>query len=90
MTDIGRNEKVDTAVLIGKILLAVAAGVAEQGGDILPKETVGEIGGMLDKAMDIGKTIFGPGGKTPDGQQQDSLGKSVTDTLKGILGGKKK
>ncbi len=57
MTDIGRNEKVDTAVLISKIILAVAAGVAEQGGDILPKETVGEITGMLDKAIDLGKTV---------------------------------
>lgn len=90
MTDIGRNEKVDTAVLIGKILLAVAAGVAEQGGDILPKETLGEIGGMLDKAIDIGKGIFGPGGTTPDGKPQDSLGKSAADALKGILGGNKK
>jgi hypothetical protein len=90
MTDIGRNEKVDTAMLIGKILLAVAAGVAEQGGDILPKETLAEITGMLDNAINIGKSIFGPGGKTPDGQQQDSLGKSATEALKDLLGGKKK
>jgi hypothetical protein len=90
MTDVGRSEKVDTAALIGKILLAVAAGIAQQGGDILPKETLGEITGMLDKAIDIGKTIFGPGAKTPDGQQQDSLGKSVTEGIKDLLGGKKK
>lgn len=90
MTDLGRNEKVDTAVLISKILLAVAAGVAQQGGDILPKETLGEITGMLGKAVDIGKIIFGPGGKTPDGQPQDSLGKSVTEGIKDLLGGKKK
>ena len=90
MTDIGRNEKVDTAVLIGKILLAVAAGVAQQGGDILPNETLGEITGILDKAIDIGKIIFGPAGKTPDGWQQDSLGKSVTEGIKDLLSGKKK
>jgi hypothetical protein len=90
MTDVGRNEKVDTAVLIGKILLAVAAGIAQQGGDILPKETLGEITGMLDKAIDIGKIIFGPAGKTPDGQPQDSLGRSVTEDLKDLLGGKKR
>ena len=61
MTDIGRDEKVDAAVLISKVILAVASGIAEQGGDILPKDTVGEIGGLLDKAIDIGRTIFGPG-----------------------------
>jgi hypothetical protein len=90
MTDLGRNEKVDTAALIGKILLAVAAAVAQKGGDILPKETVSEISGILDKAIDIGKIIFGPGGTTPDGKQQDSLGESVTEGLKDLLGGRKK
>jgi hypothetical protein len=90
MGDLGRSEKMDTAVLIGKILLAVASGIAEQGGGILPKEMVGELGGVMDKAIDIGKTILAPGGTTPDGQQKDSLGKSVTDGLKDLLGGKKK
>jgi uncharacterized protein involved in outer membrane biogenesis len=88
MVDLGRNEKVDTAVLISKIVLAVAAGIAEQGGGILPKETIGDLGSILDKAIDIGKIIFGPG-KTTDGQQKDSLGKSVTDGIKDLFGGKK-
>ncbi len=92
MTDIGRNEKVDTAVLISKILLAVAAGVAQQGGDILPKETLGEITGILDKAIDIGRMIFGPGQQTDQNQQKGTqdLGKSVTEGLQDLLGGKKK
>jgi uncharacterized protein involved in outer membrane biogenesis len=90
MGDLGRSEKMDTAVLIGKILLAVAQGVAEQGGGILPKETIGDLGSVLDKALDLGKTILTPGSKTPDGQQKDSLGKTVTDGLKDLLGGKKK
>ena len=90
MGDLGRREKMDTAVLIGKILLAVAAGIAEQGGNILPKETLGELGSVLDKAIDLGKVIFGPGGKTPDGQQKDSLGKTITDGIKDLFGGKNK
>jgi hypothetical protein len=90
MGDLGRSEKMDTAVLIGKILLAVASGIAEQGGGILPKETVGQLGGVLDKAIDVGKTILTPGGKTPDGKQKDSLGKTVTDGIKDLIGGKKK
>jgi hypothetical protein len=80
----------DTAVLIGKILLAVAQGIAEKGSGILPKDMAGDLGSVLDKAVDLGKTILAPGGKTPDGKQQDSLGKSVTDGIKGLLGGKKK
>ncbi len=62
MVELGRNEKMDTAVLITKIVLAVAEGIAQQGGGILPKETVGDLGSILDKAIDIGKIIFGPGG----------------------------
>ncbi len=89
MTELGRSEKMDTAVLIGKIVLAVAEGIAQQGSGILPKEMIGDLGSILDKAIDIGKIIFGPGGKTPDGQQKDSLGKTVTDGLKDLLGGKK-
>ncbi len=90
MGDLGRSEKMDTAVLIGKILLAVAQGIAEKGSGILPKDMAGDLSSALDKAVDIGKTILTPGGKTPDGKQQDSLGKSVTDGIKGLLGGKKK
>jgi len=89
MVDVGRSEKVDTAVLISKILLAVAAGIAEQGGGILPGETIGDLGAILDKAIDIGKIIFGPG-KTTDGQEKDSLGKSAIDGLQDLFGGKKK
>ncbi len=90
MVELGRNEKMDTAVLISKVLLAVAEGIAQQGSGILPKETVGDLSSILDKAIDIGKIILGPGDKTPDGQQKDSLGKTVTDGIKDLLGGKKK
>ncbi|MCL5281330.1 MAG: AsmA family protein [Planctomycetes bacterium] len=89
MVDVGRNEKVDTAVLISKILLAVAAGIAEQGGGILPKETLGDLGSILDKTLDLGKIIFGPG-QTSDGRQKDSLGKDAMDGIKDLFGGKKK
>ena len=90
MTELGRNEKMDIAVLISKILLAVSAGVAEQAGDILPAETVREMTSILDKAIDIGRIIFGPGKTNSDGSQTDSLGKSVTEGLKDLIGGQKK
>jgi len=59
MTDLGRNEKMDTAALIGKILLAVTEGIARQSGGILPPETIGDLGTVLDKALDLGKIILG-------------------------------
>jgi len=59
MTDLGRNERMDTPLLITKVVLAVAAGIADQRSDILPKETLDEISGILDKAVDIGRIIFG-------------------------------
>jgi len=64
MTDLGRDERMDTAVLISKVLLAVAQSIAEQSGGVLPKETVGEITNVLDKAINLGRTIFG--GKKKD------------------------
>jgi len=90
MTELGRDERMDMAVLISKVLLAVAAGVAEQAGDILPAKTIGDMTSILDKAIDIGRIIFGPGkdaGATP---KDGDLGQTVTDGLKDLLAPKKK
>jgi len=59
MTDLGRDERMDTAALVGKIVLALAGGIAEQGAGILPKEMIDSLGTVLDKAIDIGRIIFG-------------------------------
>ena len=63
MTDVGRHERLDTPALIIKIVLAVATAVAEQSGDVLPMEMIGDLSGILDKAIDLGRVIFGPDGK---------------------------
>lgn len=88
MTDLGRDGRMDTAVLITKIVLAIAAGVAQQSGGILPPETVGEITSLLDKAFDIGRIILGP--KSGDQKTNGDSGKGLTDGLKDLFGGKKK
>jgi hypothetical protein len=88
MTDLGRDGKMDTAVLITKIVLAIAAGVAQQGHDILPPDTVGEITSLLDKAFDIGRIILRP--QSDDQKSNGDSGKSITDGLRDLLGGKKK
>jgi hypothetical protein len=93
MTELGRNERMDTPILISKVLLAVAQGIAEQTGDILPKETLSDISGVIDKAVDIGRILFGD--KKTDGQTEQKsgggdAGKTITEGIKDILGGKKK
>jgi hypothetical protein len=88
MTDLGRDGRMDTAVLITKIVLAIAAGVAQQSGDILPPDTVGEITSLLDKALDLGRIILGP--KPGDQKNSGDSGKGITDGLKDLFGGKKK
>jgi len=88
MTNLGHDERLDTPVLITKVLLAVAAGIAEQGGDILPKEMVGELSNVLNKAIDFGRVIFGNGkngGRQGEGAATE-LGRSVTEGLKNLIG----
>ncbi len=90
MTGLGRDERMDMPILIGKIVLAVTAGVAEKTGDILPAETIRDMTGILDKAIDIGRIILGPGKSgEPNQPKGDDLGKTVTEGLKDLLGGKK-
>jgi hypothetical protein len=80
MTDLGRNERLDVATLTTKILLAVARGIAEQGGGVLPKEMTSGLSGVLDKAVDIGRIIFGSG---QNGAGE--TGRGITDGLKSLV-----
>ncbi len=90
MTELGRHEKMDTTILISKIVLAVAAGVAQQGGHTLPPQTIGEITSLLDKALDVGRILFGPQNDTQNQQKgKGNGGQTITDGLKDLLGGKK-
>ena len=80
MTNLGKGSKLDTAKLTGKVLAAIAAGVAKQGADILPEDVVGPI-----------KSVFGESGKVFIETGKDLLksgkdvGKDVTDTLKDLF-----
>lgn len=77
MTNLGRNERLDTAALVSKIILAVAGGIAEQGKGILPKEMVDGLGTVLDTAIDL---ILGTGR-----EGIEDIRKGITEGLKGIL-----
>jgi hypothetical protein len=84
MTDLGSDDKLSTAKLTGKIMTAIATGVAKQGGGILPKDLVssinseltGKSGLLIDSGKKIGKDII-EGGK--------DVGESVGEALKGLF-----
>lgn len=87
MTDLGGDNKLDTAALSGIILLAIANGVAEQGVGVLPKEIVDTITSTLGKTIDLSKGIIESrddiGKKIIKGAED--IGKGVTEGLKGLL-----
>jgi uncharacterized protein involved in outer membrane biogenesis len=78
MTDLGSDNKLDTAKLSGKILLAIATGVAEQGAGILPDDLTNAMKTALGKTAKLGKAA------TEQGQK---LLKEGTDTGKNIVEG---
>ena len=91
MTDLGGNNKLDTAALSGRILLAIANGVAEQGVGVLPKDIVDTITSTLGKTIDLSKGIIESrddiGKKIIKGAED--IGKGITEGLKGLLKPKK-
>ena len=91
MTDLGGNNKLDTAALSGRILLAIANGVAEQGVGVLPKDIVDTITSTLGKTIDMGKGIIE--GREGIGKEiikgTEDIGKGITEGLKSLLKPKK-
>ena len=81
MKNLGRDRNLDTAALTGKILLAIAAGVAEQGAGVLPEDVVGTMKSALDMTIDLGKAA------SEKGQELIDVGK---DLVEGLLKPKKK
>lgn len=91
MTNLGSDNKLDTAVLSGKILLAIATGVAEQGVGVLPREMVDAMGSTLGKTIDLSKKVIEDGGDISKEliKSTEDIGKGVTEGLKGLLKPKK-
>ena len=81
----------DTAALSGKILLAIANGVAKQGVGILPKDIVDTITSTLGKTIDLSRGIIE--GREGIGieiiKSTEDIGKGITEGLKGLLKPKK-
>ena len=79
MTNLGSGEKLDTAKLTGKVLSAIAKGVAQEGAGILPTELIGPIKSTLTEQgavfVETGKKVI---------EESTELGKDVLDKGKGI------
>lgn len=87
MTDLGSDDKLDTAQLSSKILLAIANGVTRQGVDTLPKEMVNTMKLTLDKTMDLGKAASKEGKKIIDTGKD--AGAEIIEGFKSLLKPKK-
>jgi uncharacterized protein involved in outer membrane biogenesis len=87
MTNLGGDNKLDTAALSGKILWAIADGVAQQGAGVLPDDMLGSLKSALAKTAELGKEVL----KTGEDLGKDvlktteNLGKGITEGLKGLL-----
>ena len=67
MTDLGSDNKMDVAKLTGKILLAIATGVAKQGVGLLPEGLTNAMSTTLGITADVGKAAVEGGTKLIEG-----------------------
>jgi hypothetical protein len=91
MTNLGSDNKLDAAVLTGKVLTAIAKGIAREGTDVLPKELTGQIKSTLTEQgeliLDTGKEVIEQSkdlGKDAVEKGKD-IGQDAVDALKGIF-----
>jgi len=89
MTDLGSDNKLDTAKLIRKILSALFQGIAEQGKGILPDDLVNGLSGALGKTFEAGKEIIKEGAEAGK-KLLEGAGDASKKILKGAGEGGKK
>ncbi len=80
MKNLGSDDKLDTGILVSKIMLAITEGIAEQGVGVLPEQMVETMRSTLDKTIGVGKAaakeILDAG---------EDLGAEVIEGFKGLL-----
>jgi hypothetical protein len=95
MKDVGKNTPVDAAILTGKIMLALAQGIASQAAGQLPTDMVSGLSSSLTShgmsAVKMGADALKQGTDVGSGVGKSILegAEGVTDGIKGLLGGKK-
>lgn len=91
MTNLGSDNKLDTAALSGKIFAAIFKGIADKGVGVLPDEMVDAMKTTWSTSLDIGKDAIKGGadiGKKVIKEGAD-IGKKIGEGIKGLLGPKK-
>ncbi len=88
MKNLGSDNKLDTGILVSKIMLAVAEGLAVQGVGVLPEKMVKTMTSTLGKTLDVGKTAAEESKKILD--TGEDLGTGIIEGFKGLLKPKKK
>jgi len=87
MTDLGSDGKLDAAKLSGKILLAIATGVTEQGAGLLPEGMTDTMKATLSKTAELGKAAKEESKKLLE--ESKDAGKGLIEGFKGLLKPKK-
>ena len=83
MKNLGSDDKLDTGILVSKIMLAITEGIAEQGVGVLPEQMVKTMTSTLDKTIGVGKTAAEKGKEILDVGKD--LGTEVIEGFKGLL-----
>jgi hypothetical protein len=98
MTNLGSDEKLDVALLVGKVLVAIASGVAEQGLGVIPDDILGPMTNELKRVSELSEALLKrtgtllKGGKDVGGdvlKEGKDVGKDIKESLKSLFGGKK-
>ena len=76
MTNLGADNKLDTAGLAGEIVLAIANAVVEEGIGVLPKDIVGTMTSTLSKTINLGTRII---------EGKEDIGREITEGLRNLL-----
>ncbi len=87
MTDLGSDDKLDVATLTGKILLAIATGVAKQGAGLLPESITDAMSTTLGITAELGKAAAEGGIKLLE--EGADAGKGLIEGVKGLFKPKK-
>jgi hypothetical protein len=99
MTDLGGDNKLNTAALSSKILLAITEGIAKQGTGLLPKEMIDSLASELKRVGDLTGALIGQGGEILETGKDagkgaleagKDAGETATGALKGLLKPKEK
>jgi len=88
MENLGSDDKLDTAKLTGKILVAIASGVAKQGAGVLPENMTDAMQSTLNQTLELGKAATEEGKKLLE--EGKDVGTGIIEGFKGLLKPKEK